>query len=272
VDRVAARLVRHQFLQRRQQRSSPVDHVFPAIQVLTNVDNWRTIQLSASAAAAAALFGATHPVVGAPLASCTALAGTYAASSLHTLAHLSARATTFVAHHLAPHKRLLVGASSMVASSAGASIGDLHRAPADMQRASLGRRAMQRAAHAASSARALVARASVRAGHGAAHSVDMLYMRARRRPTRASPQVASLSTTVAQRLTGWRVHEHIAPVVQHSSMALQSVPRHVSRCAASAPALACSAGASLQGALGKAAAVANQRRVAFVKQLPAGKL
>lgn len=69
------RLMQHQFLNRRSgQTPTPMDHLVPPVQCLTNPENWNTVLHSMHAVGVAALLSLTHPVLIPPLASTSAVA------------------------------------------------------------------------------------------------------------------------------------------------------------------------------------------------------
>ena len=104
---VAVRLVRHQFRSRRSHSLRPVDHIFPALQCMTDAQNWTAIQRGANAAAAMLLLRMGHPYVLAPLASVST--GATAASAL------AARAASAMVHH----KRAVLSTIAAAVAAAG---------------------------------------------------------------------------------------------------------------------------------------------------------
>lgn len=148
---MAARLVHHQFLHRRQHSLKPFDHVFPALQCITNIDNWLTVQRSANAAAAMLLLTCGHPLLLSPVASCTA--GVQAAAALAMRASATAAA----------HKRLIVSSAAAAVSATGNKLLDpegMGAAPNRLVRVGLAsRRVAEKLGGAASDAVAALGRA-----------------------------------------------------------------------------------------------------------------
>ena len=71
------RLMQHQFVNRRGGRSpTPMDHLVPPVQCLTNPENWAIVRQSMHAVGVAALLSLTHPVLIPHLASTSAVAVT----------------------------------------------------------------------------------------------------------------------------------------------------------------------------------------------------
>jgi hypothetical protein len=271
VDAAAARLVKHQFIQRRQQRRTPVDTVFPVVQVLTNADNWRAIQLSSYLAAAAAVLRVSHPVLGGVLLTCSAYAMPHASGAALLLTSLPQRAFACAALYAAPHKRLLASASSTVVMTSLQQ--PLRLACCDdsvVAQASLPRRALSRTSQTLANASHAVKHTTERVLVGAGRKVDGLFGRARRRShlapelpilrVRAHPQLASISAAMAECAASCRLQERIAPVArcgQQLGAALQSAPSRAGQCLASSAALASNVQPALQSAVSKAGAVTH---------------
>lgn len=69
--------MQHQFISKRSRRTpTPMDHLVPSLQCLTNPENWNFVRHSARAVGAAALLSLTHPAFIPPLASTSAVAAT----------------------------------------------------------------------------------------------------------------------------------------------------------------------------------------------------
>ena len=91
INSAAAHLVRHHHTSRRQQNPRLFDHVLPAIQTVTNVDNWPAVQLSAYVTGAAAVAAVGHPMahpLASTMAALTVLSRRHAATALHRVAQL----------------------------------------------------------------------------------------------------------------------------------------------------------------------------------------
>jgi hypothetical protein len=102
------RLMQHRFVSTRSGRTkTPIDHLVPPVQYLTNPENWTVVRHSARAVGVAALLSLTHPVILPPLASTSAVALTAVHGAVAVYMQRATLATHVLSRQAAARKQTL---------------------------------------------------------------------------------------------------------------------------------------------------------------------
>ena len=106
--------MQHQFVNRRGgQAPTPMDHLVPPVQYLTNPENWTVVRHSMHAVGAAALLSLTHPVLIPPLASTSAVAVTAVHGVLAVYLQRAAFAAYLLSQQTVTRKRTLMSSVAL---------------------------------------------------------------------------------------------------------------------------------------------------------------